>query len=490
MTAAPTDKRRARSTPVFTGLACAVAANAVGADEALLIGGGHAPWRSEAQIELNVAWVRDVLEAAGVSTRLWFTDGEAAGADVMSLPAADAPPSALEPLQRVFDDPRAAALSYRENRFAAPLGSTRRDELLPALAERIDADDEPLLLVYNGHGSQSPDSPAGVSLNLWDETSLRADELHEMLGQRREPFRWVFTQCYSGGFHRLAFADPDEGLALAEGQRCGFSAESAYRLAEGCSASIDIGDYRDYTTYFFAALSGNERDGSIVDEDPDADGDGVTTLREAHFYTLEHAYSSDLSRSTSEEYLDAWQPWYLRWLPRPVRMPSNEFARVYRDLAARLQIPLDDDTPQRLRADLSQGEAQLNELTDERIALRLEQERLRDAIVRDIAPAYPALLGPYSDGYRALAQGGGLLEAAQRIEAMADYAQLVAVQDADEALDADIVELERANVQRLKLLRLRRLATLEEQLQTHGSAQERRQYDELVSCEASPLSGE
>jgi len=457
------------------------------ADEALLVGGGYATWRSEAQIELNVSWVRDVLRQAGIPVTTWFTDGEAAGADVMTLRTADAATDPLDALSSVFGDRRQARTTYAENSLGDLAGGTQRDTLLPALQQRLDENGEPLLLVYNGHGTQSPDSPAGVSLELWGQSALTVDELHTLAGGRTAPLRWIFTQCYSGGFHRLAFADPHSGLELAQGQRCGFTSESAYRLAEGCSASIELGDYRDYTTFFFAALSGRERDGRIVDSDPDTDADGVTTPREAHLYTLRHAYSSDLSRSTSEDWLDAWQPWYLRWLPPPRHVPTNEYAELYRDIASRLDIVLDENTPIRLREQLARYRDDVQALHEERVALRERERGLRERIRAELLPRWPALLGPYTAAYASLARNGDLERIAADISAMPTFDELQRTQAEDDALDARFVDSERAAVQRLKLLRMRRLALLKDQLARHGDAQDRDRYERLVSCEAQPL---
>ncbi len=248
--------------------------------------------------------MQGILEDENVPTATFFTDADETGADVHYQLPLDQTTKIHEPLTRVFGDWVLHARRYRENDVANVSGSTRRDELIPALYDVINATaDTDLLFVYNGHGSESLTTPDQVTLNLWDNTTLSANELHGIVQARTAPFRYVFTQCYSGGFHRLAYENPSAGLVLREAPRCGFTAESAYRLAEGCSASIETDDYRDYTTYFFAALSGNERDGNIISRNPDTNDDGMTTLREAHLFTLEEAYSTDLSRSTSEDTL-------------------------------------------------------------------------------------------------------------------------------------------------------------------------------------------
>ena len=46
---------------------------------------------------------------------------------------------------------------------------------------------------------------------------------------------------------------------------------------------------------------------------PDLDGDGQVSLYEAHLYALRAGESADLPRSTSEAFLERWQPWYADW---------------------------------------------------------------------------------------------------------------------------------------------------------------------------------
>ena len=374
-------------------------AGAASADEAVLIGGGYTLQGSQGQIELNVRWVGNILAERGLPTTTFFTDGDAPGPDVHFAQPADAPGGPLEPLARVFGDLALERRRYREHAVPDVAGTTRRDALEPALGTLFErTSDEPLLLVYNGHGRQSPAAPAGVTLHLWDDTEMTARELHALLGRHRgdapDPFRFVFTQCYSGGFHRLAYADADDGLALADTPRCGFTAESAYRLAEGCSAGVDIGDYRDYTTFFFAALADRERDGTVLDRDPDTDADGTVTLREAHLHALEKAWSTDLSRSTSEDWLEAWQPWQLRWLPQPPSPPDNEYAELFRRLAVDAGIPLDGRVGRTLRERLADDEDRLAALSSERATLREDIDVARDALRRHATEAPPRARRP------------------------------------------------------------------------------------------------
>lgn len=455
------------------------------ADDVILIGGGYTPLRSEAQIEANVIWAQETLRQQGLAVETWFTDGNASGADVVTVEHTEGSPT--EPLARVFGDRYLERLRYREHQVQNVTGSTDADELLPTLQTRLADSDDDVLLVYNGHGSESSGQPADVSISLWNDSSISAREMHELLADSDTSFRYIFTQCFSGGFHRLAYEDADQGLALSEPPRCGFTAESAYRLAEGCSASLAIGDYRDYSTYFFAALSGRDRAGKYILNDPDLNEDGIISPREAHLFTLEEAHSADLSRSSSEDYLEAWQPWYLRWLPRQPQLPDNEYARLYRNIATRLGIELDNNTAKQLKLDIRTLQARLHELTLTRTSLRQRERELQDLMIQSLMRQYPALLGPYTAGFAELVNSGTIFDIANSIAATPDYTDLVAMQSSDDALDTQLLETERELVQRMKLLRMRRLAHLVDQLARHGSQLSQDRYAALLSCEERPL---
>jgi len=484
--------RRSRGVAKTVASALLVGAGALWADEAVLVGGGHELQASQGQIELNVDWVGNILRARDMPVTTFFTDGDETGPDVHYRLPGETPAGLLEPLARVFGDLDRERRRYRNHALPDVAGTTRRDALERDLGDVLERTaEEPLLLVYNGHGSQSPDNDAGVTLDLWGKTAMTARELHALVGERRgaseSPLRYVFTQCYSGGFHRLAHADSDAGLELSDGLRCGFTSESAHALAEGCSAGIDIGDYRDYTTYFFAALDDRERDGTVLDRDPDVNADGAVTLREAHLHALEKAHSTDLSRSSSESWLEDWQPWFLRWLPPPANPPNNEYARLFRTLAADADIPMETGIGRTLRDRLARHESSVQALRAERAALRPETTALRVALQRSASARWPALLGPYTDGYRELAASGELERIAEWLAEQTSYAALVDLQARDGELESAVLGAERDATRSRKLLRLRHLATLKGQLEAYGDATDRASYARLLACEELPL---
>ncbi len=479
------------------------------ADQAVLIGGGYNINGSQGQIELNVKWVQDVLETADIPVTTFFTDGDDPAPDVFfqqnsasitdttdaepatasdDTQALNALANAIEPVSRLFNNHYMNRQVYRNHTVENVSGSTRADELSNALTGLLSsAPDEPHLLIYNGHGRQSPSSVDKVTLELWGDTQLTANELHSVLDASNAPTRFVFTQCYSGGFHRLAYKNPSHGLELSDNMRCGFTAESAYRLAEGCSASIETGDYRDYTTFFFAALNGYDRDGEILPVMPDSNNDGDVTLREAHFYTLEHAFSTDMSRSTSEDYLENWQPWYLRWTSSRPNLPNNEYAKLFRALAAKHNINLDGTPAKTIRAQLNQHQQEEQALKTQRDGLLNNIADVQGVLAEAAATQWPALIGPYTAAFQVMAANGELLDVSSWLEGQPEYEELMRLQESYDELEASILEAQRNVTQMQKLFHFRKLANLQHQLYEYGSASQIKDYESLVACEDAPL---
>jgi len=442
-------------------------------DQAILIGGGYNINASQGQIELNVKWVQDVLRQADLPVTTFFTDGDDPAPDVHYLytenenvepQPIDQLAIQLEPVARLFGDQQLNQQRYRNHAVDNVQGSTKAESLTESLENLLSsAPDDPSLIIYNGHGKQSSTTADKVTLELWDDTNITANELHSILDKSNAPSRFVFTQCYSGGFHRLAYANPEKGLELSSNTRCGFTSESAYRIAEGCSASINSDDYRDYTTYFFAALNGYDRHGEILPVNTDQNKDGSVSLREAHLYTLESAHSTDLSRSTSEDYLNSWQPWYLKWASAKQGLPNNEYAKLYRTLADKFDIPLTNNTAKDIRSKLNSYVETTEKLNMRRQELQGEIESVQQQLIQTATKRWPAF------------------------REQPGYNNLVNMQNEDESIDVSLLDAERNVTQMQKLFHFRKLANLKEQLYIHGDQTHINDYEKLVSCEDTPL---
>lgn len=467
------------------------------ADQAILIGGGYNINGSQGQIELNVKWVQSVLEEANLPVTTFFTDGDDPAADVhyqvLDSQSTDGNPiddlaKQLEPIARLFGDQYLNQRRYRNHTVENVTGGTRADLLTSSLEALLaSAPDDPSLIIYNGHGKQSQTTVDKVTLELWDNTRITANSLHSILEKSNATTRFVFTQCYSGGFHRLAYANPESGMELSTPTRCGFTAESAYRLAEGCSASIDTDDYRDYTTYFFAALNGYDRNGEILGMTTDSDADGVTSLREAHLYTLENAHSTDLSRSTSEDYLTSWQPWYLQWTAAKQGLPNNEYAKLYRTLADKHDIAMSNGAAKHIRSKLNGYLQKATDLQTRRQAMREELVDIQDQLASQAMTKWPALMGPYTAQFQSMSGSGQLINVSTWLRELPSYQKLVDLQLEDNSIDGGLLDAERNATQMQKLFHFRKLANLKYQLYQHGEQSQIKDYETLVSCEDSPL---
>lgn len=462
-------------------------------DHVWIVGGGPYPGHSQAQIEFNVSWVIQVLNAGAGARQLhvYYTGGPEAGRDVVVWQAPAESKATLQPLARVFGGFGPNGDRYYSNRIPNVRGTTEVSRLTAQLEQEFSAlkPGDRALLVYNGHGLPGANDPADNTLRLWNDTRLSVRELDRIMGRidPAVPVRVVFTQCFSGGFARLMRPQAQDSRELGQGNRCGFFAEAEDRESEGCSASIKVGDYRDYSTFFFAALHGRTRTGEPIDANPDRDRDKVVSLHEAHLFALEQAHNADLPRSTSEVFLERWQPWYLRWLDTGAE-PDNEYGRVARTVARKNGLP--ESGPALIRELRTRRQA----LAEKMLALEKEKEQLGDEIKelqkdmrREVGLRWPEASSPYTQNFVQFLKKD--LDAAQDfILKHPRYPELVAKQDRRAVLEyEELVNLDRDITQLDKILRLRKLARLRHQFERHASAEEQGWYRRLRSCEGQPL---
>jgi len=269
--------------------------------------------------------------------------------------------------------------------------------------------------------------------------------------------------------------------------RCGVTAESAYRLAEGCSASIDTNDYRDYTTYFFAALDGKDRNGQVLPIETDTNGDGHVSMREAHFYTLETAHSTDLSRSTSEDYLANWQPWFLKWVAEKPALQNNEYAKLFRILAGRYGISLDGNPAKTIREHMRAYQSTTEELNASRTELHSQLADIQSELIYQAQAKWPSLAQPYTAVFQSMAATGELLQVANWLVDQPEYQQIVDLQNEDDNITQTLLDTERNLTQMQKMLHFRNTAKLKRQLYEYGTMQQISDYEKLISCEDAPL---
>jgi hypothetical protein len=463
------------------------------ADYVWMIGGGPLPWNSQGQIELNVKWALEVIGRKNPDSiiRVFYTDGDEPGPDIVAYENKTPENSPMFPVARVFGDAEANAEIYYNHSIPGVEGGTRAGMLKENLAQdmsRLTGADTGLI-IYNGHGSSDAADHGKNALNLWDNTFLDVYEFEELLSRAdaRTPMRFIMTQCYSGAFSRAVYTGAADDTLELEGNRCGFMAESAERQAEGCSGSLRIGEYRDYTTYFFAALNGKTRLNEKLRDDPDRNNDGKVTLREAHFYTLANAYSTDLSRSTSEEYLDRWQPWYTRWISGNSTAQNSVFSKLARESM------VSNGMEQEFSGGVRRAVSYRRKLRDEYAMTVQENERLKEritsvrrAIRKDVLMRYPELQARATDAYVEMITGR-LPEIRRAIINHSRYRELDGLYKETEESAARLLDSERRLAQVEKVFRLRQLATTEDYLARFGTLSDRAGYGRLVRCEDTTL---
>ena len=84
--------------------------------------------------------------------------------------------------------------------------------------------------------------------------------------------------------------------------RAGFFATVHDRVATGCTPDIREENYQEYSTHFWEALCGESRIGKKIQK-PDFNGDGSTSLTEAHAYVVIHSNTIDIPIKTSDVFL-------------------------------------------------------------------------------------------------------------------------------------------------------------------------------------------
>ena len=463
------------------------AGTARAADHVWLIGGGYDPDSAQAQIEQNVLWVSQLvrLPPGHRTVRIYFNDGDDPAADVKEL--APLRGGGLEPLRRLFANGHIAGYRYRNHAIPNVHGGTEVTALRAALARDVArlAPGDRLLIVFNGHGTHARRDPGGNRLMLWNNTWLDVRDLERLL-VRAPPavtVRFVFTQCYAGAFARLAFTDGTE--------RCGFLAESEDQPAEGCAAGVDAGDYRDYTTYFFAALAGRTRLGGPLPANPDLDGDGRVSFYEAHLYALRVGESADLPRATSEDFLERWQPWYadLRGLLGfgGDGLPDNVYTYLVRELAAPLALPDEDRALRReLRLRRAAEARTVRAVQRRQRELRRTIAALQEDLREQAAARWPRMRQLEREGLPPDADRE-LGEIAAFVRAQPTYAELVRAQDEHERNEAVLLDSERRVTRLDKIERLRKLARLQDRFAAQASPADRATYEKLLACERQGL---
>ncbi|MDR3692527.1 MAG: hypothetical protein P4L46_24305 [Fimbriimonas sp.] len=255
----------------------------------LIVGGGPDEEHNQVAIESNVRYFSRVMPA-GSPTRVLFTDGNPDSKNIQCQDEGE----------KIF---------YKKpdiSRIDGPSElSSIRSEIATIATDAHSNPASPVLLYFTGHGSPDPSSEFNNnSYDLWNHKHLSVSQLSESLKEfpKSTPITLIMVECFSGAFGNTLFEGGDPGGALADLNLCGFFASVAQRPAAGCTPELKEANYRDFTSYFIAALTGVDRLGNKV-TGADYNRDGRVGMNEAFAYSLIHDDSIDTPVCTSDVFL-------------------------------------------------------------------------------------------------------------------------------------------------------------------------------------------
>lgn len=255
----------------------------------LAYGGGGAPDYNEIALEKNMLYFQRTLKTVGYDPTIapiFFangTDGKATvryldpkgketfkAPEIPHLRGAATPPNLQKSLQQIGQEAKAKALFF----------------------------------YFTGHGHLNEKNPNNNAMWMWGDEPVTVQQLSQMLDRLppKMPVVTMMSQCFSGSFANIIYkaGDPHQGIALQT--RCGFFATIKTNPSVGCTPEVDEADYRDYSSSFYAGLSGRDRVGKVM---PSADynRDGRISFAEAHAFAKVDEQTSDLPISTLEVWL-------------------------------------------------------------------------------------------------------------------------------------------------------------------------------------------
>lgn len=279
----------------------------------LVMGGGGKPASNQVSLEKNVNYfyrVQELLSLGDARRDVLFACGrDPAVEDVQYIAPASADAEVMRLIDVVIGPGKGNIKRYRPHEVGGGERASSPENIQGWFDEQAGTltGDDRVLIYFTGHGGKGEkENEQNTTLHLWPGTAMRMSafvgELDKL--EPQTPVVLVMVQCYSGGFANTIFIEGDPAQGLSGYNRCGFFASVHDRPASGCTPHVNEADYKEYSSYFWAALSGEDRLGERV-ERPDFDGDGRTSYLEAHGYALIQSDSMDLSICTSDRLVRA-----------------------------------------------------------------------------------------------------------------------------------------------------------------------------------------
>ena len=277
----------------------------------IVIGGGYSPTGNQASLENNVLYFQRVLsQKQRQPNAVYFADGRDPGHDLEVMNPKSVP-RANRLMAEFFGSRTNLGLSYRNHQVPNVAGAANPANVrqwFRNTGKTLSKGDR-LIVYVTAHGSESHNrrNPHDTTIAMWNNSSLKMTEFVELLDglDADVPVVTIMVQCHAGGFARMVFDSGDVDKGVGRTNRVGFFATVHDRPAAGCTSEVDESGYVEYSTYFWAALSGRDRLGNSITK-PDYNKNGSVSFAEAHAYTVLTADTIDLPIKTSGEFLSVY----------------------------------------------------------------------------------------------------------------------------------------------------------------------------------------
>ncbi|WP_193196348.1 caspase family protein [Nostoc sp. MG11] len=256
----------------------------------LVVGGGGAPSFNEIALEKNVLFFQRTLQFMGYNPKqvasIFFANGNDGQASIRYIDQQG---------RQQFKRPNIPYL-----KGAITLSNLER--YFQQLAQQKNP--KTSFLYFTGHGGLNEQDLDNNSFYLWNKQQLSVRQFSQMLDKMsaKTPVVAMMAQCFSGSFANFIYEGGDPKRPVALQTRCGFFATIKSLPSVGCTPEVNEADYRDYSSSFFAGLSGRDRTGKAVSS-ADYNKDGRIAYAEAHAFAKVDEKSIDLPISTSEAWL-------------------------------------------------------------------------------------------------------------------------------------------------------------------------------------------
>ena len=459
---------------VLAAVLCSTADAALAArPHVIIFGGGWGPEGTQQSLERQVLALRRAL--ADRQPTVLFADGDPRTRSVQT-PGPEDRTTAL--LGLIFNQRRDLHESYRRSKIA-DAGPASREGLLTALQDHDQRAGTVLFGV--GHGTPAEEErPA--ALELWGPNDrVTPPELASVLdGGRAGPTAVVLGHCHSGAFTALSRRTGAPGGPVARPARCVFAAVPADREASGCTNDLTAAGAQAYVSRFTEALT---------QASADLDGDGRTSLAEAHAYARIHDSTIDVPITSAE----IWAEEALgARAPRPTQLdltrlladaPSAE-AAVLTALGAsytrrRDGVAAAERDYRRLQHRLRRSHAELEALQD-----RFESKRR--VVLDRLLARWPELANPYHAVSRALLSGPAPV-ITKWLQSQPDLEALMRIDRELTASDLEALKIEKTAARLERWLRaaqyVANIAAIRRPLKLGGTPRLAEDLEALLACE-------